>query len=235
MAFFKIRKGGDDQATVVASESIEDIRKRAKHRLLGAAVLVSLGVIGVPLVFDHQPRPIAIDIPIDIPDKNKTKPLAVPLVSVAATPVAAATPAAAPVVTPALAAPTATGPGAETILSASSAKATTVAPAVAAVQAAAVAPKPAERSAQDSKSEENKSATEARFVVQVGAFSDPARANETRMKLEKAGFKTYAQVVQTKDGERTRVRVGPFSDKSEVGKVAEKIKKLDLPVTILTL
>ena len=219
MAFFKIRKGGDDQATVVASESIDDIRKRAKHRLLGTAVLVSLGVIGVPLVFDQQPRPIAIDIPIDIPDKNKTKPLTVPAAPSASTTVPAVpvVPAPAPAsasasaVTPALAVPVASGPGTETVLSASSAKATTVA------------------------SEEQKALTEARFVVQVGAFADPARATETRAKLEKAGIKTYAQVVQTKEGERTRVRVGPFSDKTEVGKVAEKIKKLDLPVTILAL
>ena len=38
----------------------------------------SLGVVGFPLLFDSQPRPIAIDIPIEIPGKNTVKPLAMP-------------------------------------------------------------------------------------------------------------------------------------------------------------
>ena len=52
------------------------MRRRARHRLIGAAVLVLVGVIGFPLLFDTQPRPIAVDIPIEIPDRNKVKPLA---------------------------------------------------------------------------------------------------------------------------------------------------------------
>ena len=77
MAFFKFRKGGEDQPTPAtgAPESVEALRKRAMHRLIGAALLVILGVIGFPLLFDSQPRPISVDIPIEIPDKNKVKPL----------------------------------------------------------------------------------------------------------------------------------------------------------------
>ena len=74
-----------------------------------------------------------------------------------------------------------------------------------------------------------------RFVVQIGAFSDFAKAHEARVKLEKAGLKTYTQVVQPKEGKRIRVRVGPFESKGEADKVAEKIKKLDLPAAILEL
>jgi DedD protein len=55
------------------------------------------------------------------------------------------------------------------------------------------------------------------------------------MKLEKAGFKTYTQVIETKDGRRVRVRVGPFETKADAGKAAEKIKKLDLQTGILEL
>ncbi len=39
------------------SESVDDMRRRARHRLIGAAVLVALGVIGFPILFDTQPRP----------------------------------------------------------------------------------------------------------------------------------------------------------------------------------
>ncbi len=79
MAFFKFRKAGDDSAaTARQPESIEAMRRRARHRLIGAAVLVLAGVIGFPWLFDTQPRPVAVDIPIEIPDRNKVKPLALP-------------------------------------------------------------------------------------------------------------------------------------------------------------
>ena len=76
---------------------------------------------------------------------------------------------------------------------------------------------------------------EGRMVVQVGAFADADKAREVRLKLEKAGLKTYTQVAETKDGKRIRVRVGPFATKAEADKAASKIKTLDLPVSILTL
>jgi len=74
-----------------------------------------------------------------------------------------------------------------------------------------------------------------RYTVQVGAFSDLQKAHEARITLEKAGIKTYTQVVTTADGKRTRVRAGPWEDKAEAEKTAEKIKKLNLPAAILTL
>jgi len=71
--------------------------------------------------------------------------------------------------------------------------------------------------------------------VQVGAFADAARAQEVRLKVERAGLKTYTHVAETKDGKRIRVRVGPFADRAEAEKAAEKIKKLSLPAVLLTL
>jgi DedD protein len=88
MAFFKTRKGGDESpATRQPPESIEAMRRRARHRLIGAAVLVLIGVIGFPLLFDTQPRPISVDIPIEIPDRNKVKPLAAPAPAATQSPV----------------------------------------------------------------------------------------------------------------------------------------------------
>jgi DedD protein len=74
-----------------------------------------------------------------------------------------------------------------------------------------------------------------RFVVQVGAFADADKAREVRQKLEKAGLKTYVHVAKTADGERTRVRVGPFSSRAEADKAADKVKGLSLSAAILTL
>ena len=71
--------------------------------------------------------------------------------------------------------------------------------------------------------------------MQVGAFADSTKAIETRTRLERAGLKTYTQVVETKDGPRTRVRVGPFGDRAQAESSASKIKALDLPASILVL
>ncbi len=80
MAFFKFRKGGDGQAAAAApAETVEVLRRRARNRLVGALVLVVLGVVGFPLLFDTQPRPIPVDIPIQIPDKTRVKPLDIPV------------------------------------------------------------------------------------------------------------------------------------------------------------
>jgi DedD protein len=74
-----------------------------------------------------------------------------------------------------------------------------------------------------------------RFIVQVGAFSDEDKVREVRAKLEKAGLKTYVHVAQTKDGKRTRVRIGPFASKEDAQKTVTKVKALNLTAALLTL
>jgi DedD protein len=74
-----------------------------------------------------------------------------------------------------------------------------------------------------------------RYVVQVGAFAEKDKARRAQQKLERAGFKNYTNVAETKDGARIRVRAGPFASRAEADKAAEKIKGLDLPASVLTL
>ena len=260
MPFFNFRRGGSNAAPTAGSaaqtESVEVMRKRAKHRLIGSAVLVLIGVVGFPLLFDTQPRPIAVDIPIEIPGKGTVKPLAVPAPSEKVAATASLAPqeeilpskqAAGPV-TPA---PAATKneakpepkpePRPEVKTEAKTeARAEVKAepkpapkPAAASDDAARASallsgsPAPAGKAAADEAA--------GRVVVQVGAFADVAKAREARLKLEKAGLKTYTQVAETKDGKRIRVRVGPFASKAEAETAASKIKALDLPAAILTL
>ncbi len=240
MAFFKFRKRTEEPSALPApAESIEVMRRRAKHRLLGAALLVLVGVIGFPLLFDRQPRPIAVDIPIEIPDRAKVKPLTIPPPVVAPKseePSAGAS--AAPVASAAVAAPAA-APTPQPGVSAGVKPIAQVEPAV--LQKPAAAPAKADDGGKaqallDGKEQATKGdAAEARFVVQVGAFADVTKAREVRQKLEHAGLKTYTQVVETKDGRRIRVRVGPFAGKPEADKAADKIKKLNLPAATLTL
>jgi DedD protein len=96
MPFFNFRRASStspNAASAAQPESMEAIRKRAKHRLIGASVLVLAGVVGFPLLFDTQPRPIAVDIPIEIPGKNTVKPLLMPTKPEAAQEVAKPAPA----------------------------------------------------------------------------------------------------------------------------------------------
>jgi DedD protein len=245
MAFFKFRKGGDDSpAPAPQAESVEALRRRARHRLIGAAVLVLLGVVGFPLLFDTQPRPIAVDIPIQIPDRNSAKPLPAPAApkAQASQPVVAIAPVAAGAVsTPAPAPEAKPQPQPAQAESRPAAAPVAVAPQAAASKPAATRPEPVPTKTVPAKAEpESRSKVavadaDGRFVVQVGAFSDVGKARETRQRVEKAGLKTYTHVAETKDGRRIRVRVGPFATRAEADKAAGRIKELDLPAAVLTL
>ena len=241
MAFFKFRKAGDDSASSPRqSESIEAMRRRARHRLIGAAVLVLAGVIGFPLLFDTQPRPVAVDIPIEIPDRNKVRPLTLPRPEAQGpVTVASASPPAVVAAVPVEPLP-APEPKAQDKAAAAPAPEPKPEPRPAAKAEPVKAVSPDEgakaRALLDGKPlADSAVAAEGRFVVQVGAFADPAKARETRLRVEKVGLKTYTSVAETKDGKRIRVRVGPFASRGQADKAAEKIKGLDLPAAILTL
>lgn len=285
MAFFKFRKAAAEKSAAPAqTESVEALRRRARHRLIGAAVLVLAGVLGFPLLFDTQPRPVAVDIPIEIPDRNQAKPLTLPVSTAPASQAVAGHPAEVPPAGPAPASaparqvagsitPPVAKPGPEAGAQAKAEpeaaepkaepKADTQAqdrpvgakeaPKVAAAAGKAPAAKPAEakpasdpaaararallegKPVQVAAAAAAPAAAEGRYVVQVGAFADPSKARETRLKVERAGLKTYTHVAETKDGKRTRVRVGPFGTRAEADKAAGRIKALDLPAAILTL
>ena len=261
------------------AESVDDMRSRARHRLIGAAVLVVLGVIGFPILFDSQPRPIPVDVPIEIPDRNQVAPLMVPaeqaqtqpqtttpdvdgalgqgeeLVSNEPAPlavpkppepprfvpqsVAAPVPAPTPAVSTPVAEPVRPEPKVEPVVKPIPAPATVAKPVVSEAERARALLEgraPVSSSAPAvAASPKAETGQQARFIVQVGAFADSSKANEVRSKLERAGLKTYTQAVDTKDGKRTRVRVGPFSQRDEADKAAARIKGLGLPASVLTL
>jgi DedD protein len=52
------------------ADAVREARARARRRLMGATVLLLVGVIGFPLLFETQPRPIPVDLPIEIPARN---------------------------------------------------------------------------------------------------------------------------------------------------------------------
>ena len=79
-SFFKRGEKNAPSARPVneSGDAVQVLRVRARRRLIGAAVLVAIGVIGFPLVFETQPRPIPVDLPINIPRKETSPPLVVP-------------------------------------------------------------------------------------------------------------------------------------------------------------
>jgi len=219
-------------ATDATPASIEVIRVRARQRLIGAAVLVGIGVIGFPLVFDTEPRPLPVDVPIDIPARQMSTP--------AALPVPMAEPSRPEVAERATVATRESLDSREEVVPPAPPDKPDDAPAVrpeAPLQTAAKpAPKPAaqaepktEPAAADAgKAPDNLPTTNARIVVQVGAFADVAKAREVRLKLERAGLKTYTNVAKTPDGDRIRVRMGPFKTKAEADKAAARAKSMGL-------
>ncbi len=235
---FNLRSGGQGASSPSQPPTIEAIRRRARHRLIGASVLVLAGVVGFSLLFDAQPRPVAVDVPIDIPAKQTTPPLTLPasakapdvkvdgldereeaVVAQPPAPAAAPVPTPAPTPTPAPAAerpPVATAP--------------TPSPAPTAKPVATDASR-----AQALLDGKTTPAAAARVVVQVGAFAEQARAQEVRNKLERAGLKTYTHVAETAEGKRIRVRLGPYDSRADAEKAASKVKALGLPAAILTL
>lgn len=83
--------------------------------------------------------------------------------------------------------------------------------------------------------QEDAAPSKARFVVQAGAFADAHAAQSVRAKIEKAGFKTYTQVVDTAQGKRVRVRIGPFATRDEAERALHKLQALGLSGAVLTL
>jgi len=97
-------KQKSDSASPAAAptDAVQQARSRARQRLIGATVLLAIGIIGFPLVFETQPRPIPVDIPIEIPKREAMPPLVAPpsggtsAATVTATPPTAARPRPAP-------------------------------------------------------------------------------------------------------------------------------------------
>jgi DedD protein len=234
---------------------VELARRRARQRLVGALVLLLVGVVAFPVLFETQPRPLPVDIPIRVgegpPSSGSTTPALrpLPVTSLPAEAVAEPLPSppaasqaaamAAPVPAPRLASAPVLAP----VL------APDAAPARAPASAPATAALPARNEAARNEAARAAAllaggrvasvpaaATEAgRYVVQVGAYTDARTLKEARAKVEKLGLQTYTQVIEGDAGKRTRVRLGPYATRAEAEAAAEKLKRAGLPANILAL
>ena len=255
--FRQKRDPASDKPTIEPADAVQQARTRARQRLIGAIVLLAIGVIGFPLVFETQPRPIPVDLPIEIPRRDALPPLAMPPPrSTAARPAASASESAAPT-SAAAATQRPAARGNEGVMTESSAEAGREIPApratarasapaetprrAASAAVAAAPPAPGTRADDGERARallEGRAASaaeEARYVVQVGAFADAEAARETRKNVEKLGLKTYTQVAQTSGGSRIRVRVGPFTSRGDAEAALAKAKAAGMNAVLLTL
>ncbi len=228
---------------VMTGEQAEQARVRAKRRLMGAVVLLGVGVIAFPLLFETQPRPIPVDIPIVVPPRDGSPPLALPAPKPATRPAASV-----PVTdTPAASEPMqaevkpAESPAPVAAPAAATSKEPTAPPKPAVTAAPPPAPKPVAKAEPKPEPKPEPVAPKpvaagaGRFVVQIGAFAEDSAVRDVRSKAEKAGLSTFTQVVKTADGRRTRVRIGPFSSREDAEKAAARAKSIGLAGSVLTL
>ena len=207
-------------ARLEPADSVRQARVKARQRLIGAIVLLGIGILGFPLVFETQPRPIPVDIPIEIPRREAMPPLAMP-------PARALGTTTRPAIEPALSAPLAM----PTPAPAGSASTTTATP------SARTSPRASEAVITESTADAGRELPE----PPKPAASSPRAA----VKPPLAASVASARPAATNDGERARallegrptaaaeegrfvVQVGAFADAEAARETRKRVEKLGL-------
>ncbi len=256
------RKQGNQSAAPV--DPVLPEKKRARRRLVGALALVLAVVIGLPMILDSEPKPLADDIAIQIPSKDK--PAVPPLSKVSASAsldqkeeVTEASP---PAVSSEVALATKNEKAKDDQKSANMAKPAGTGKLPVNAPPTKVGGKSGGKPEQVAKTEhkaipaaekpddaarakailEGKADIKAlsnkktgKFLVQVAALASEEKINELQTKLKSEGIQSYTQKVATASGDRTRVRVGPFTSKEEADQMRTKLNKLGLNGTLIPL
>jgi DedD protein len=251
------RRGSKENREDEALDPVLPEKKRARRRLIGAVALVLAAVIGLPMVLDSEPKPLADDIAIQIPSKDKP---AAGAIARTDTPSASKIAASASLdakeevveaPAPAEKEAHATAP-VEPTKAKDDAKAADHAPKASDKTAAPVIAKAEPKSADvHDKSDKSDDAARAKallegkpdpkaaekkpgkYVIQVAALATKEKVDELQGKLKGAGIKSYTEKIATASGDRTRIRVGPFASKEEAEKAKAKIVKIGLNGTLV--
>jgi len=208
------------------------LRARARHRLIGAAALLLAVAIIVPMLLDPNPKPVNENIPIDIPSERTPFTPRLSLPPVPAADAGTPPPDQAPVVAPAKAESKA-DTRVEAKAEAKSAAPATSKPSSEPKAAPTTVTKTDE--ATPSKTEVARKASESpetaapaskagKFAVQAAAPASEKAARELVEQLKKGGFTTYTEIVETKDGVRHRVRIGPYATREDAEKARARLK-----------
>lgn len=211
-----------------APTSEDDLKRRARRRLIGAVALTLAAVIVLPLLLEDEPPPagqLEVHMP---PVAELPKAGQAPIAPIAPPPEPAAT---SPSVPPAPAAsetagadkpdssPPASAQTKPTKLAETNASEKTLSKSD---RAAGHKPHTAEKPKPDpvDTSKPAKPATSG-FVVQLGAFSHADKAVELKNRVESLGLASYTD----RSGALTRLRVGPFSSREAAIEAAQRLSE----------
>lgn len=221
------------------SEEELQLRKRARRRLVGAIALVTIIAVFLPMVLDHEPKPVSQDVSIKIPSPDsgaftsKIVPATPGPISAAEVPVKPDVPAPASASKPEAPQVAAATPAAKPVVS-------TPVPLASDSEAAPPrkAPDPAEKAKVADKPkpvDKIKPITKgaAAYVVQVAALNDPDKAKQMRDQIAASGVKAYTEVVPTTKGNVTRVRAGPFASRADADKARDTLKGMGLSGNVI--
>lgn len=229
------------------SENQLELKKRARRRLVGSVALALTAAIVLPMVMDHEPKPLTQDIQIRIPSQDSTT-VSRPVATKPATPNAegVSRPIGNSVSDPV---PTAEPPKASPKpIESDVAKPEAQPPTKADVNPASITTEPKSDIRMEPKADSKESSKAEReskvaailsgndppaptgqFIVQLGAFSDPANVSKVRTRIKATGFGSYTESVKGPNGSQTRVRAGPFASREAAEQAAASLKRAGLP------
>ena len=214
-------------------------QQRARHRLIGAAVLVLIAVVGLPRILDSKPKlapnDIAVNIVTSLPiPGTETKPEEKPKAEVPVGPAKdTAKVAVAPVPAPEV--KTESKPEAKQEAKAevkptapATSKSGTLGLAAGEEVVASSAPK-AEKPKTDDGSKPAATNGSGKYVIQIGAFASEERTKGWIAKLKDQKIPNYVLNKTSSDGTKLYVlRAGPYTDKDAAEAAEKKIKAMGL-------
>ena len=218
------------------------LKKRARRRLIGAVALVLFVVIALPMVLDKDPKPTQNELSVQIPrqDSSAFKSRVLPQVAAPEKPDAI----------------TADGHGQARSVAVPGVPDTkqdskeqeraaepVVQPKADPVAQADMAPKaeskpPVLKSAVPSTGGDAQRVqavlSDEAWMIPLGAFSNRDNVRQLQSKAAAAGVKTVTEALKTANGEKIRVRGGPFKSKAEADKARDALKRAGIDAGAVT-
>ena len=191
-------------------------KKRARRRLVGSIALVLFMIVALPMVLEDRsaqtPKtPVAISIPSQ--DGEAFVPKAEPVAP-------APEPQAQPEPVQVAPEPVVTAPEPAPVIEEKPKQEAEAKPAkVAAKPEPVKAPKKEEKKPIPEKVSGN-------YFIQIGVFSDSEKVKQMQAKLSGAGLKSNVDLIDTAKGQKSRLRAGPFSNKSDAEDKLTKVQSL---------
>ena len=64
------------------------------------------------------------------------------------------------------------------------------------------------------------------YVILIGAFSNQANVKQLQTKIGELGIKVFTETLNSPEGQKTRVRAGPFTSRDAADKALDKMKRI---------